>query len=423
MGIAGVERSAQHGLGVALRPCPYPYRALLSICSDLDETQDSRVHWDTTRFLNTTEATAMGPGVGLELGNSIYFDMAPGQFSYWNTDEAGREMLRALMRSGHIDCLHSYGELATTRDHARRALDELARHGCRLGVWVDHATAPSNLGADIMQGHGDEPGHEAYHSDLTTTAGVRYVWRGRVTSMIGQNALPDLGGLFRIGHPLRSSCTVAKEWVKRALARRGSKKYAMHAANEVLRPIRLRDGAIVYEFLRCNPHWGGVSSGDTAAGIGDVLTEAFLRRLVEREGVCVLYTHLGKAREPRTPFGEVAIAAFRRLADGFRRGEILVTTTRRLLGFCRAAREVSFTASREGKGLRIDLDTTTRGPLSDGGPGACDLDGLTFYVRESDSVRVTLNGREMTDIVHNPPDHTGRRSVSLPWRQLEFPRL
>ena len=56
-----------------------------------------------------------GPGVGLEVGNSIYFDMPPGQFAYWNTDDAGRAMVRALIRSGHIDCLHSFGDLATTR--------------------------------------------------------------------------------------------------------------------------------------------------------------------------------------------------------------------------------------------------------------------------------------------------------------------
>ncbi len=88
----------------------------------------------------------MGPGVGLEVGNSIYFDMPPDQFAYWNTDDAGREMVRALIRSGHIDCLHSYGDLATTRRHAARALDELARHDCRLRVWIDHGTAATNFG-------------------------------------------------------------------------------------------------------------------------------------------------------------------------------------------------------------------------------------------------------------------------------------
>ena len=125
---------------------------MLAICSDLDETPDPGVYWQTMRFLNTTEATPMGPGVGLEVGNSIYFDMPPGQLAYWNTDDAGRAMLRTLLRSGHIDCLHSFGDLAATRRHAGRALDELARHDCRVAVWVDHAVAPSNLGSDIDTG-------------------------------------------------------------------------------------------------------------------------------------------------------------------------------------------------------------------------------------------------------------------------------
>jgi len=121
---------------------PYPYRAMMAICSDVDETPDRRAYADIMRFLNTDRDTAMGPGVGLEVGNSIYFDMPAGQFAYWNTDEAGREMIRALIGSGHVDCLHSYGDLATTREHAGRALDELARHDLRLEVWIDHSTAP-----------------------------------------------------------------------------------------------------------------------------------------------------------------------------------------------------------------------------------------------------------------------------------------
>ena len=104
---------------VSLRSIPYPYRAMLAICSDLDETPDRHVYGEIMRFLNTTKETTMGPGTGLEVGNTIYFDMPPGQFSYWNTDEAGRAMVRTLIRSGHIDCLHSYGDLATTRSHAR----------------------------------------------------------------------------------------------------------------------------------------------------------------------------------------------------------------------------------------------------------------------------------------------------------------
>ncbi len=407
---------------VELRRMPYPYRAMLAISSDLDGTPNRKVYWETMRFLNTTERTAMGPGVGLEVGNSIYFDMAQNCFSYWNTDDAGREMTRTLVQSGHIDCLHSYGDLATTREHAARALDELVRHNCRLEVWVDHGTAVTNFDPVIMYGHGDEPGHEAYHADLTTGYGITYVWRGRVTSITGQDVPAQWEGVFRWGHPVASGQTLLKEMAKRGLAHRGYAKYSMHGPNETLRRAALRDGRPVYEFMRCNPHWGGVSSCDQGRRIGEVLTDGTLKRLIERGGTCILYTHLGKIDNPAVPFEERAVAGFRRLAEESRTGRILVTTTRRLLGYRRAFREMEFTSLRDEQGLRIDIRTrgegNTPGPLSN-----ADLDGMTFYVPDPEATRVTLNRQVVTDLRRNPPDHTGRPSVSLARRALEFPRI
>jgi hypothetical protein len=375
------------------------------------------------RFLNTAEATVMGPGVGLEIGNSIYFDMPPGQFSYRNTNDAGREMVQSLIHSGHIDCLHSYGDLIHTRDDAHRALDELAARDCRLEVWVDHGTAASNFGADIMQGHGDEPGHAAYHADLTTGYGIQYVWRGRVTSVIGQNVPPRLCGMFSSCHPVRAAKTVAKELAKQTLARCGNEKYAMHAANNVLRPVRLRDGTAVYEFLRANPHWGGVSSGDTGQKIGEVLSDSFLDCLIARAGACVLYTHLGKVRHPDRPFDDAAVAGWRRLAEASQSGKVLVTTTRRILGYCRAMREVKLSAAQHGTTLCLELSTGATGSVIPRPLSVRDFDGLTFYVSNPEATRITIDGREVANIVRNPPDHTGRRSISLSWPRLEFPDL
>ena len=67
-------------LRVERRRFPYPYRALLAICSDLDETTDGTAYHELMRFLNTAGESALGPGAGLEVGNSIFFDMPPGQF-------------------------------------------------------------------------------------------------------------------------------------------------------------------------------------------------------------------------------------------------------------------------------------------------------------------------------------------------------
>lgn len=313
--------------------CPPPYRAMLAICSDLDETPDAATYFELMRFLNTTEETTMGPGVGLEVGNTIYFDMAPGQVSYWNASERDRERFRALIRSGHIDCLHSFGDLATTRAHAARALEELGRHGCQLKVWIDHAQAITNLGADIMQGRGDVPGHAAYHADLTLAYGIQYVWRGRVTSMVGQGRAGSFRGIWNARHPVGSSRTLAKEFTKQVLARCGRRKYALHAGNPLVRRCRLRDGAESIEFLRANPHWRGVSAGDTGSGLGEVLNRRFLDRLVARGASCVLYTHMGKLPPGTRCFPPATVAAFRLLAEYAHGGKILVTTTRRLLDF------------------------------------------------------------------------------------------
>jgi hypothetical protein len=412
--------AAANPVPAALRPLPYPYRALLAICSDLDLTPDAETYYECARFLNTTERTPrMGEGVGLEIGNTIYFDMAPDQFAYWNTTDAGRHWTRAMIASGHVDCLHSFGDLATTRAHAARALDELDRYGCRLDVWIDHAVAPTNLGADIMCGHGDVPGDPAYHADLTTAFGVRYVWRGRVTSVLGQNVPRTLGGIFTPRHPLASAATLARETVKGVLAHRGSEKYSIHPANRVLRPAALRDGRPTVEFLRSNPHWGGVSRGDTGFGLPEVLTGAMLSRLAHRGGTCVLYTHLGKTRTPQEPFAAPTRRALRELAAFQDRGEILVTTTRRLLDYSALLEQVRVDQYQSGGCTVVTI--TSPGDLRS---RSLPLDGLTVYVDDPARTRVVADGRDVSSaIARNPPDATSRASVSIRWPRLEFPRV
>jgi len=394
---------------------------MLAICSDLDETPDREVYFDIMRFLNTTKETALGKGVGLEVGNSIYFDMLPGQFSYWNTDERGREMIRTLIRSGHIDCLHSYGDLATTRAHAERALEELSKHGCNLDVWIDHAVAPSNFGADIMKGFGDVPGSQVYHADLTCDYGIKYVWRGRITSVIGQEAPRTLKGIYNRNHPMDSARTIIKEFMKGFMARAGSIKYAMHGPNEILRRVDLRDGHKVWEFMRSNPYWGGVQNFATADGLSEVLNKTMLDHLVNRQGVCILYTHLGKIKNRNEPFNNNTKNALRLLAKYSQEGKILVTTTRRLLNYFRVQRDIAVSISTETNGVTIDFGADNRKKGERLIPG--NIQGLSLYVQDSVNTQVTLNGAKVADFKCNAPDHTGRKSISFPWTPLQFPHL
>lgn len=383
---------------------PYPYKAILAVCSDLDETPDAETYFELMRFLNTTEETSMGPGVGLEVGNTFYFDMPAGHFSYWNTSEENREKIRTLIKSGHIDCLHSYGDLATTRAHAARALGELDKHDCRLKVWVDHAVAPTNFGTDVMHGHGDEPSHPAYHADLTLAYGIKYIWRGRVTSVIGQDRPPGFGGIFSIHHPLPSILTVCKEGAKQMLARCGSRKYRMHKTNRVLQSCTLRNGAQTSEFLRCNPHWGGVSCCDCGDKIGEVLTSDFLDQLVARRGACVLYTHFGKLGPGRRAFGLDSTNAFRLLSEYHRSGEILVTTTRRLLDLL---------ADRQQRNLMLKPEPEAEDSRSQR------LHDLNIAASAVGTDRVQFTRSEKSCL--SGSEKHGRAVV--PWRPLEYPSL
>ena len=397
---------------IVLRKFPYPFSAMLAICSDLDETPDRYVYFEIMRFLNTRKKTIMGRGVGLEVGNTIYFDMPPDQFAYWNTDDTGRAMVRDLIRSGHIDCLHSYGDLATTREHAGRALDELTRHDCHIEAWVDHGTAPTNFDGDIMRGSGDVLSSPAYHADLTTSFGVSHVWRGRVTSIIGQNTSRSLRGIGTLSHPFQSGKTLLKEFGKGLMAQFGNKKYRMHAKNEIFRHTNLRDGSPVLEFMRCNPHWGGVSSCETSIGITDVLLEPILLRLVKRKAVCILYTHLGKIENNPKIFTTKTVLAFNRLAHFMQEGKILVTTTRRLLGYCRMKGEAVVSGTSVEGVFHIDVACNQ---------GLKELEGLTFYVPDPGKVRLFVNEKEIFGFQRNPPDETNQPSITLPWHRLEFP--
>jgi hypothetical protein len=211
--------------------------------------------------------------------------------------------------------------------------------------------------------------------------------------------------------------TLAKEAMKGALGRRGDGKYLVHARNKTLRPIRLRDGQPVHEFLRSNPHWGGVSSADTASGLAEVLTAPTLDRLVDREGFAIVYTHLGKIPPRDGPFPPATRAGLQRLAGYRDAGAILVTTTRRLLGYRHAANRVRVTSGMESDCPRVDLaiDDPTSVPA--------DWQGLTVYVPHSTRARLVINGSDVKDARRNPPDHTGRESLSVPWHPLEWPHL
>ena len=400
----------------SLRTYPYPYRALFTVCSDLDETPNEAIYFETLRYLNTDQETKIGKGVNLEIGNTIYFRMPEDQFSYWNCTDAARMNIQKLIHSGHIDCLHSFGDFVNDRASALSCLTELEKHDCKIKVWIDHAQAPSNFDPDIMQGSGAEKDSEVYHADITIGEyGVKYVWKGRVTSVISQNNKRNLGGIVNMNFLKASFKTLLNEFAKGILGRLGSKKYKMHSDNRVLRGTTLADGTSVIEFMRSNPSWAGVSVFDKGRDIANVLTEKMIDRLVQQGGCSILYTHLGKIHSIDDPFGKDGRKAFEMLSRRQAMGDVLVTTTRRLLDYL-CTRDALQYRVRESNGrcqIHVDLN----------GVEINELSGMTWYVEDPESTDVFIDGKKVEDVTCNPMDSSMRRSISLPFQKLSFPEL
>ena len=402
-------------MDVSLRKYPYPYNAILAICSDLDETPNKEIYFETSRYLNTTEETLLGKGVGLEVGNTMYFDMPEHNFSYTNTDDDGRRKILELIESGHIDCLHSFGDFVDSRRRIEECWSEIQQCQRKIEVWVDHAQAPTNLDDDIMEGKGAIKGAQAFHTDLTVQKGLLpFIWKGRVTSLVAQNTSRCYAAIFNKKDILTSTKTILLEFIKGCLAHLGNVKYAMHKDNKTLRKTRLIDGTSVYEFMRCNPSSGGVSSNDKALGIHHVLTKKVLDTLVKQEGCSILYSHLGKVFSIEEPFKDETREAFGLLADYQKQEKILTATTRRLLGYLRSYEELNFTTEKVDDEVRIHLSTTYNNE---------DLSGLTWYVDDPEKVSLYINEQKYTNLQKNPIDQTGRKSISIQWSKLIFPDL
>ena len=228
-----------------------------------------------------------------------------------------------------------------------------------------------------------------------------------------------LGGICTADAAVASFRTLVKETVKGALAQMGCVKYAMHGSNAVLRRSQLRDGHPVKQILRCNPHPQGLERGDTATGLAEVITPAFLGALADRRGVSIVDTHLGKTTESQRPLPAGSCAALRRLAHAQAQGRVLVTTTRRLLDYCDMVRSVSVDRTDHAgvTELRVTLPAY-------GGPDATieQLAGLSLQVATTSPVRVLFNRRELS-VVRTDGDAPGLANVYLPWPRLEFPTL
>lgn len=411
--------------GVTVRPFPWPYRAMLAICSDIDATTPKgfiQLH----RFLNTREQTTMGQGLGLDVADSFWFyapkasQMAFFSGMSWKERAPYAERILDFIRGGWIDTLHSYGNFSSaptghpdrfTREHAERALAVLDEAGLTVKVWSNHGNGNNiqnvGRGKDWV---GDRLGHPCHHSNLMRKVGICFVWSGFMSAEFRQDVvveatkLRDTQSIWRFS---RQDCAYRND----------------------TEDLKRRFGAIVRE----------TSAGPMAIVWHPTLLHVQLSRenlaeLAEQGGYAILGQHLGVVRQSAGLLPREAVAALRRLKAAQDAGDILVARTSRLLEYAVTRDGLRFESAVDSAGkTAIDIrciEDAVRGeqPLE-----VERLRGISFEVTGDGPVELCLRGtpiarteiaehrlpeKQVIGIRWHPSDHTDyahkwtRREVS-----------
>jgi len=403
----------------SLRKFPYPYRAAFSFANDVDNTPSLGIFLELMKFLNTDSMTPLGKGLDLEVGSSFWFFNLTNtpQLSYYdggsriNTRFAS--FCRALWKSGHLDMLHTYGDFdegGFEREFAEHSINELEKYGAGIKVWINHGNRNNlqNLGRSEYQ-EGADPKSSAYHFDLLRSYGVRFIWSGRMTHVIGQNAEKTYN--VRLANFAQKLLSKTKyRYLQESL---------FDFKNRLSMKIALQDASEVWDFVRFVNRFGREKTQDVCDLVKQT-DPAVIKLLISNSGYLILYTHMCEGVLNLKDLPRKLINNFEFLAKVYREGRLLVATTSRLLQYNERHDNIVWQTDNKDGVERIEISPhiNALGPKQKLSESM--LQGITFYCDDPQKTAIFFDGKPI-GIKKNPRDTTGRYSVTIPWRRLEYP--
>lgn len=388
-----------------LRKFPYPYRAMLAICSDIDDTTLQEFN-DYHKFLNTKEQTSHGKGLGLDIGDSMWLYTANNEnykidkagngidntmTFYYRIDKSKKhnsEEIIKYCKSGWIDSLHTFGDFSRTnemniafnRNYAINGWDTLKSINFSPKVWINHGNRANeqNFGAHntskfMSYQEGDTPKSPYYHTDLTIKNGIRFVWNSIGDTQFGYN------------YPIFQ--------------------------------LSLRDGQNVWGFHRYTNEIkdNKIDWTWTPKYIHKQITKERLENIVKNNQYSIVGQHLGVS--PEDLYTSENIQSLKMLKQYEDDGKILVAKTSRLLNYADVNNFVSFNEIEDSGKTSINIKSIDDPIFGSKKPSLDDIRGLTFYTNTPENTTILLNKVpiDSNEISVNPKDETSRPSVSIKW--------
>lgn len=326
------------GRGIHLLAYPPPYRSWLTLSNDPDCTT-----WERWRELHEVIWTELGLPFADSFFLFTYNDAIPHQVSVAEHPE--------ILTAHAHDTMHTWGDYTMSRqrlfnrDEARAGLALLSDSGIMPRIWTDHSNFTGNLLhrgqygalASIKDASGHSYENFVYSLDLIRQAGVRYVWDGsHYTRVLGQDRKISRQEWYAAAHGngLKSKMIAAADVIAGTVLRRLQSQLATYTAdiNSAYYPHTFPDQQTFY-LLRRYVHWE-LADID---GFGEVMAPATIDRLIENQGTCVAYTHLGKQRANRPACATHVPPATRQALEHVARrhgeGSLMLSSTSHLLDY------------------------------------------------------------------------------------------
>lgn len=365
---------------------PYPYKAWLALSSDPDNT----------RFPDWQELDqVIWKELGLPFADSYFIR----SYSKQLLDQVDLHAHPEILSAHPHDTMHTWGDFLLGREKSFDRVDAeahlriLQQLGSKPRVWVDHSMFVGNMihfhRYGSMPAFTDTSGHvypnPLYSLDLAHEAGVRYLWDGTITPIIGQDRPISLWRIHR-----ERAATWSKALsnyllhIAAAILGVGKSFRAQFPPNDGYRPMRFEDGRWLYVFTR-HGQWAKADID----GLGDLLSTERINALVRSGGMGIIYTHLGKRPVDRMP-DPVHIpprtkAALQHVKERFEKRELMVSSTSELLDYA---------VLRDN--IRVDVKGKTIEFVADGiaytSIGAAEVAGKSFTIRGNGQHRWQVRG-------------------------------
>lgn len=317
-----------------VRAYPFPGTAWLALSSDPDNTLIE--DWKELDQVIWKE-------LGLPFGDTLFVR----SFNLNLPQQVDLHRYPEILNSHPHDGIHTWGDYVWSgpksfeRVDAIEARETLARHGFRPRVWVDHSLFMGNMLHNHRYGTmptvSDASGHvypnPLYTLDIVKHVGVRYLWDGTITPILGQDR--PLSTWQRYRQRAADIPTALSNYAKHIIGNTlgvGTAFREQLPDNAQYRVRRFADGNTFYTFQR-----HGTWLDADIDGLGRLLTPERTDQLIKIGGTCILYSHLGKRPVDRMHETEhippATRSALRHLQERWKAGELHLSSVSHLLDY------------------------------------------------------------------------------------------